>query len=174
MVDKKEEEYIKNIKSIIDAIKRNPEDQKVFQLADTILSICKKIENKELAKCIKEQIITMTNTIDVALRLQAIVNIEKELSSQKEVFEPKIVEKTKQYKADCKKYQSQANIEAVERKIVRFPHSKKLHEMIAKRKWKRYLHARLTNNLRIMYHWYPNEKLLVFEAIITKNMLEKS
>lgn len=40
-------------------------------------------------------------------------------------------------------------------------------------KWENYYHARLTGNLRVMYSWDPETKILRFKKILTKNELEK-
>ena len=57
--------------------------------------------------------------------------------------------------------------------IATFPCTPHLHGKITAGIWTGYWHARLTYNLRIMYHWYENKRILMYEAIITKNELEK-
>lgn len=84
--------------------------------------------------------------------------------------------KTEEYKKDCEKYSShKKNIESLENKIITAEfYQKNLHqEMKRGVKWKDHLHARLSDNLRIMYSWTKETKILTFKGIITKNELEK-
>ncbi len=106
--------------------------------------------------------------------LEDILKFELNSSDSSGMFiVPESIVKTKRYLNDCELYRSQADISKIEVKILTYPYHKKLHEQISKGKWNGFRHARLSKNLRIMYHWFPDKRLLVFERIITKNEFDK-
>jgi len=80
------------------------------------------------------------------------------------------------YKRALQQYISlEKNIRATEGKIIAWPvFSKKLHEPIIAGKYAGQLHARVTENIRIMYTYDRKTKTIYFMDIVTKNDLEKS
>lgn len=100
---------------------------------------------------------------------------EKE-SKKKPYLNAKIIAKTEEYKKDCSKYSSWIkNILEVETKIQTYSgYTKNLHEKLIHGKLKGKLHARISENLRIIYSWDPQKAAITYEKIITKNEMEKN
>ena len=48
------------------------------------------------------------------------------------------------------------------------------HEIIYYGTWKGYPHARLTSNLRIIYHVNTEKKILTFERIVKHDEIDRS
>ncbi len=86
------------------------------------------------------------------------------------------IKRTKKYLSACASYAGwNAQIKSTEEQIMTSTvYDKKLHEKIIYGKnCKGYLHARITDNLRLMYLYYREEKRIVFDNIVTKNDLDK-
>lgn len=86
------------------------------------------------------------------------------------------VKRTNNYSKAIDKYKSNARaIEKCESNILSAKeYIKNMHEPIKHGKYAGYLHARIDNNLRLMYFIDMNTKILWFDNVITKNDLEKS
>jgi len=84
------------------------------------------------------------------------------------------VDSSDRYRDDCIKYKDK-NIKDVEEKILNSPvYQEKLHEPLKNKYWgKNCQHARLSDNLRIIYSYIPKKKFK-FEAIVTHNELDKN
>ncbi len=150
-----------------------------YKLSSVILNLCSKLEDKVIADKIRAKAVDIMSAGNPAIVEEAanaildIIETKRAIIDGKDAFIlPKTTQRSNKYIDDCKKY-SDKNIADVETKIITYPYAKKLHEKITAGKWKGYLHARLTENIRIMYLWFPEERLLRYEAIITKNELEK-
>ena len=88
----------------------------------------------------------------------------------------KSVERTNNYSKAKNKYKS--SLKAIEKCgsdiLSAKEYVKNLHEPIKHGKYAGYLHARIDNNLRLMYFIDTNTKILWFDNLITKNELEKA
>ncbi len=81
------------------------------------------------------------------------------------------VSRSDRYKTDCLRYPDK-NIQTVEKRILESPvYQKKLHEFLKEGNWKKRYHARLDDNLRIIYSWDKEKKKIKFEAIVTHDEL---
>ena len=105
--------------------------------------------------------------------------VEKALSKRKAtVWLPATrIRRTKRYLEDCKKYSAHKDlIIKTEVQIITSPvYVDKLHDPIRsdKEAWDGYLHARLTDKIRIMYLWDSENREIIFDAIIAKDTLKK-
>src|SRR3989344_1900256 len=103
----------------------------------------------------------------------------------------KLVEKTKQeatylkvkrevrtsdYERACSKYAYHgAQIKKLEQDVQKEPtYNSKLHELMRHGKYQGKIHARLTDNLRLIYSVDSSTRTIVFENIITHDELDKS
>ncbi len=79
------------------------------------------------------------------------------------------VGRSNDYKNDCRRYIAfEKNINEMENRILTSSvYQKKLHEFLKEGNWKNYYHARLTDNLRIIFRWDKENKKVKFEAIVT-------
>jgi hypothetical protein len=183
---KSDEDYFNDIRVILEAIKANINNPgRVRQGASAIINICGNLSNQAVANGIRAaaqkimasyetaEIEAACDEISAIIDAQAGSNAKKPGKADKRCLDPKKILKTDRYSSDCRKYGSQGNIPGTEEKIQRFPYSDHLHGRITAGKWQGYLHARLTGNLRIMYRWDADNKILVYDAIITKNELDQ-
>jgi len=177
MADKGDKEYKKEIEILAEDIKRNSTNLPIVYIrAGRILNICGKLKDTKSATLIRNKAAEISGSIDkTAIEKAAdeiIVLVSETLEQPKDerCINPSKVIKTPQYLKDCKKYAAE-NIADTEDKIQTFPYAEHIHGSITSGNWEGYWHARLSYNLRIMYHWHQSEKLLVYEAIITKNDL---
>lgn len=174
-------ELLEQIRILAESIKQNSDNlAAVYKAVSRIMNLCKQLDNKTLAQEIEKETLAIGSSTDKTV-IEAIANRIIELTlvvmpketEQNSCIQPESIIKTPRYLDYCKKYESQANIDAVEIRIQTFPCTKHLHERVVSGKWKGYWHARLTGNLRIMYHYYEESRELVYEAIITKNDFDK-
>ncbi len=121
-----------------------------------------------------DQIINMANSEKV--KLENLSEPERDKESKPFLDIKGKPERTKKYLSACASYASwSAQIKSTEEQIMTSTvYEKKLHEKIIYGKnCKGYLHARITDNLRLMYLYYREEKRIVFDNIVTKNDLDK-
>lgn len=185
MISENDKTKIGSIKEGLKSIEANLENLKyVYRTASNLFKISDKLEDNNLKSNIKGALTKINQTQykeeiqqNVASIFTLILESEKVQQKEKIFFPNPIIRKTEEYKKDCEKYSHlKKNIEDLENKIINSDtYQKKLHEEIKQgKKWKKHLHARLTSNLRLMYSWDPETKILEFEEIITKNELDKN
>ena len=180
--DKRILEYIETLVNQIKSKRNNLSF--AYKSANEIIKISNKLHNKVVAFYIKDKASLIMQTGDV----NEIQNVLDELlifisksfvivnNNPRPYINADKIEKTKKYMKDCEKYIDHIDqIEEMEQRIITSSfYQKKLHKPIIHGEWTEALHAHLTDNLRIMYYWYPKKKILVYEAIITHDELDKS
>ncbi len=189
MTDNDDDKYFDIILNLLVLIRKSIDDLgTAYRCAGQILRSAEHIsdaDSKEQIKTEARKILSSTSPQDIKnscdsiqLIIETFRNSKKELVVTKDIrtvrfMDPKTITKTKRYMDDCLTYESQGDIPATEIKIQTYSQSEHLHGLVTSRTWKGYRHARLTYNLRIMYHWYEDERHLVYERIITKNEFDK-
>lgn len=185
MISDNDRKRVKDIENSLKSIEANLDNLNfVYKIAGKIFKLCDSLEDKdlkfnlkgELAKIMqtqyKEEIQQLVKSI-----LSFIEEAEKDQPQIKKYFEGAIPKKTEDYKKDCEKYSHlRKDIEELEKKILTSPfYQKKLHESLKSNKtWPNHLHARLTNNLRIIYFYNKETKEIIFKRIVTHNEFDKS
>ncbi len=185
-----EKRRLEDIKVLAQAIEREiinlPASlAKIANYGSQIVNRCDKLQDKALAEDIREEgkkiLVSLPqftdDMLDAAEDIVERIELEFAMPEKKTRFiEPKDVQQTKRFRNDCETYKDRSRkIKKVRGRIQTFPYTDKLHEKIDTpgHTWYRYRHARLTRNLRIMYLWDEKNKVLTYDAIITKNEFEK-
>lgn len=184
MLSDNDKKKLDNIKNGLKSIEANLDNLGfVYKVASNLFRLSDNLDDSNLKSNIKSEATKITHTqyreeIQQAVKsiLVFISDAEKSDTKVQNYFIEAIIRKDYNYLKDCEKYSNyKKNIEELERKITTAEnYQKKLHEkIISGEKWEKHCHARLTGNLRVMYSWDPNTKILKFKRILTKNELEK-
>ncbi len=189
----KSEELIEEIKIIIEAIKADISRLHkglpgLFKAADQLSAIDKSSASEIKARLL--ELNSLTDETEIISKIEEIkVILAKVKEKQKTIvldqysgtylvkyYGIKGVERTGNYLKANDKYKSSLKaIKKCESDILSTKeYIKNLHEPIKYGKYAGYLHAKIDNNLRLMYFVDTNTKILWFDNIITKNELEKS
>lgn len=185
MISDNDKNKLKDIKKGLNSIEANLDNLSfVYKTASNLFRLCDKLEDNNLKANIKGELAQINQMQYKEEIQQAIVTIfafisrtEEKKSVEKSYLQYSSIEKTEDYKEDCKKYLAyKKNIDEIEKKVLNSPsYQKKLHELLKyNKKWPEHLHARLTDNLRIIYFYDKDTKEIIFKRIITHDELDKN
>lgn len=176
------EEILEQLLANFTAVSKVQNSQEAYKITGHIFNLLRKLE--PLDKSLAEKISKITASISSSADLEEIQNyaniILKELAEvqkSEKRFIPKLrIAWSKEYKRDIERYQHiKSQILETERAIILSPSfQKKLHEPIKRGKYKGCPHARLTDNMRIIYVVDYAQNKLVYITILTKNDFENS
>lgn len=178
MISDKDQKILELIERLVNLAKSKLNDSYFVQSTFADLKIIyENLEDNKLKYNIRmkaqEILITFdTSKLKVYIdELLFIIEKAREINKTYLDVDPKNVERSDRYKADCEKYALyKKNIKKLEEKIISSSeYVENLHKDITKQKskWFGHLHARLTKNLRLMYLLNKEKKKLIFKAIIT-------
>lgn len=159
--------------------------REVYSIISQILKLINEISDQTIQKKLKTKIVQLQNNItgDITSLLGEVIEyisailINPITPKQKTYINPTGgINETVEYISKKKKYSAfKNNIAEVEIKITHWPeYARKLHEQIIRGKYKGHLHARITDNLRIIYLWNTKNKTLTYVDIITKNEFDQT
>lgn len=147
----------------------------IYEEVSAIIKSSEKLENVSLGKTIKAEATKIMQTSNVDEIIEYLDNISAYISKEENEAE-KIktyldVSDTKQnhrFLSDLQSYASYSkNIQELQGKILASPvYQENLHWVIKHGKWRGYMHAHLTKNLRLMYLYDDKKKLIIWEAIV--------
>ena len=176
MLSEKDKKILDIIENVVNLAKSKINDsQFIYNTFSDLILFCEKLENNNLkfnlAKNAKEILVTK-DLIKINKYLEELLFVilkTKEANKTYLEVDLKNVSKNDRYKVDCERY-SDKNIQIVEKRILESPvYQKKLHEFLKEGNWRKRYHARLDDNLRIIYSW--KNKKVIFEAIVTHDEL---
>jgi mRNA-degrading endonuclease YafQ of YafQ-DinJ toxin-antitoxin module len=122
----------------------------------------------DLDECVQESRVVLHH-------IKALEEDVKKQAHDAPFIRPQSTSYDEQYLIDKEKFNAmRGQIEATEAKIVSQPYDKRLHEEMIYGKYKSLRHARINDNLRILYAWDASRKLLVYKRVITHTELEQS
>ncbi len=183
MLSDNDKKKLKDIKKGLKSIEANLDNLGfVYKVASNLFRISDNLEDNNLKSNIKCELTKITQTQykeeiqQKVLSIFTLISEAEKMQNIKRYFQNPSIKKTEEYEEDCKSHSNlKKNIEELEKKIIKSEtYQENLHEKMKQGvRWKDHLHARLTGNLRLMYIWDPETKLLTFKGIITKNELEK-
>ncbi len=187
MIIMKLEEAINNIKSLLDAIIKQPNLNECYRLCSFIYQNITFIEKElpERAKMIKQTVNEMVASENIVIlhdlakeAITLLPKIEKAKPAPARHFDIKEggVYKSKAYLKDCKTYRQYSDLIAdKEEEIETAPFFiENLHEEIKySKRYKDKPHARLTLNLRIVYEYDPKQRTLTYLRIIDHDELRR-
>jgi len=177
---------LSDIREFVNVIKAKRDDLcEVYSMISQLLRIISEISDETIRNMLKTGIIQLQNKVteditqqsDKLLKyISAIVSAPAATKQKTYIDATGGISATSEYDDKKRKYSSYNDkIADVEEKIVRsFVFTKKLHEPIKHGKYAGYLHARITENLRIIYIWDARSKALIFTNILTKNELDQT
>ncbi len=189
-MDSVEKRRLEDIKILAQAIEREITNlpaslPKIANYSSQIVNRCDKLQDKALAEDIREEgkriLVSLPqftdDILDAADEIVQRIELVFEVSEEATIFiKTTDINYTSRFRKDCQTYDQHSDkIKKIQKRIVTFPYTDKLHEKIGTQghTWYGYRHARLTRNLRIMYLWDEKKKVLTYDAIITKNEFEK-
>ena len=185
MLSDNDKKLIKDIKSSLESIEANLDNLSfVYKTAGNLFRLSDRLEDKNLRSSLKGECAKIMQTqykeeIQQAVKsIFSFINTTEKLQPQtKRYFEGPTPIKTEEYNKDCEKYYNlKDEIKNVEDKIMNSPvYQKKLHEPLKENKtWPNHLHARLTDNLRIVYFYNKKTREITFKRVVTHNEIDKS
>ena len=184
MISDNDKKKLEDIKNGLKSIEANLDNLGfIYKIASNLFRLSNCLEDDNLKSNIKAEVTKITQTqyreeIQQAVKsIFTLVSEAENIKKEQKYFQGATPRKTEEYEKDCEKYNNlRDNIKDVENKILNSPsYQEKLHAPLKQSKiWPRHLHARLTDNLRIIYFYDKKTKEITFKRIITHNELDKS
>ena len=173
--DNKNLDLIKNL--INQCLKRINDSYFIQSTFSSLIQNYSKLDDNTLKFNIEKktkEILIERNPVKIKQYLEELLFIISKIKEKNKTYldvDLKNVDRSDRYKVDCERY-SDKNIQSIEKRILESPfYQKKLHEFLKEGNWRGRYHARLDDNLRIIYNWDKDNKKIKFEAIVTHDEL---